>query len=187
MDRIPMQTLQIYRKPDKTPSDKRFKKIEEELREVRIKFPMPVEYRHPEKVIEERKLVENFIEPPRIKGIELQNKLRRIENQLNFWVNDYRNLIDEVRELDRLLPKNRHNLQESEDEAHENVLKIKKILDIKERVLDEYRSICIRHEDCEENSKKLIKKLETDLGESQAKVECLEYDIKRLKKHVETQ
>lgn len=178
-----MQTLQIYRKPDKIPSDARFKKIEEELRQVRVKFPMPVAYRHPEKVNEERK--SEIVEGPKIKSIELQNKLRRIENQLNFWVSEYRDIIDELRELERILPKNHHNLRESEDQARENVQKIIKVEEVRDRVLDEYRNLSIRFEEMDGKTKKQIRKLETELIQSQTIIEDLEFDLKKLKKRVE--
>lgn len=178
-----LQTLQIYRKPDKIPSESRFKKIEEELRQVRIRFPMPVAYKHPERANEDKKL--ELLEGPKIKSIELQNKARRIENQLGLCVNDFRDMIDRFTELDRVLPKNHHELSISEEEAHENVQKIVKFEEIKEKILDEFRNICIRFEESEEKSKKTIRKLETSLAESEAKIESLEYDVKKLKKHME--
>ena len=178
-----LQTLQVYRKPDKIPSESRFKKLEEELRQVRIKFPMPVTFRHPEKANEDNKL--ELVEGPKIKSIELQNKLRRIENHLSMCVNDFRDMIERLRELDRILPKKHHDLNESEEEARENVEKIIKFEEIKEKVMDEYRNICIRFEESDEKSKKHIRKLETSLAESEAKIESLEYDVKKLKKHME--
>jgi hypothetical protein len=178
-----LQTLQIYKKSDKIPSESRFKKLEEELREVRIRFPMPVTVRHPEKAVVGKVL--DIVEGPKIKSIELQNKLRRIENHLSMCVNDFRDMIERVRELDRLLPKNNHNLIESEQEAHENVEKVVKFEEIKEKIMDEYKNICIRFEESDEKSKKLIRKLETSLGESEAKIECLEFELKKMKKHME--
>ncbi|XP_070491092.1 myosin-8-like [Chironomus tepperi] len=178
-----LQTLQVYKKPDKIPSESRFKKLEEELREVRIRFPMPVTFRHPEKAVEGKVL--DIIEGPKIKSIELQNKLRRIENHLSMCVNDFRDMIERVRELDRLLPKNQHSLTASELEAKENVEKVVQFEDIKEKIMDEYKNICIRFEESDEKSKKQIRKLETKLGESEAKIECLEFEVKKLKKHLE--
>jgi hypothetical protein len=181
MDKIPMQTLQIYRKPDVIPSNARFKKIEEELRQVRVRFPMPPNFRHPEKANEKIDLGE----APKIKSIELQNKLRRIENQLNFWVNEYRELIDDLRELDKILPKSQHSLSESDGQTFENVEKIVRIQEMKDKVLEEFRKLSIRHEELEAKNKKQIRKLEEDLCESQAKAECLEFEVKRLKKHAQ--
>lgn len=178
-----LQTLQIYRKSDKLPSESRFKKIEEELRQVRIKFPMPVAYKHPEKANENKKM--DFIEAPKIKSIELQNKMRRLENHLSMCVNDFRDMIDRLRELDRLLPKKHHDLSVSEEEAHEYVEKIVKFEEIKEKVLDEYRNVCIRFEESDDKSKKQIRKLETNLAESEAKIESLEFDVKKLKRQIE--
>jgi hypothetical protein len=176
-----MQTLQIYRKPDVIPSDKRFKKIEEELRQVRVRYPMPVSYRHPEKSNEKIDLGE----APKIKSIELQNKLRRIENQLNFWVNEYRELIDDLRELDKLLPKSQHSLSKSDDEASGFVQKVVRIDEMKEKVVEEYRALAIRYDEHEEKAKKQIRKLQEELDESQAKAENFEYELKRLKKQAE--
>lgn len=178
-----LQTLQVYRKPDKIPSESRFKKLEEELREVRIRFPMPATVRHPEKAVEGKIL--DIVEGPRIKSIELQNKLRRIENHLSMCVNDFRDMIERVRELDRLLPKNQHSLSVSELEAQENVEKVVKFEEIKEKIMNEYKNVCLRFEESDEKSKKLIRKLETSLGESEAKIECLEFEVKKLKKHLE--
>lgn len=101
-----LQTLQIYRKVEKTPSNVQLKKLEGELNDIRRNFPMPVSFRHPERTHEnENKLDEIIINPPKVKSIELQNALIKIENQLSFWVSDYRSLIEELRELDRVLPK----------------------------------------------------------------------------------
>lgn len=179
-----LQTLQVYRKVEKTPSDIRIKRLEAELEQIRRNHPMPITYRHPERAKEcENKLDEEIINPPRVKGIELQNALIKIENQLGFWVNDYRNLIDELRELDRMLPKSHHDLIESEDQARENVEKIKKIEAIKEKLMDDFKTICIRLEDSEEKSKQKIRKLETEAWEYQSKIESLEFEVKRLKRH----
>lgn len=96
---------------------------------------MPITYRHPERAKEIENILDEEIHPPKIKSIDLQNALIKIENQLDFWVNDYRNLIAELRELDRLLPKSHHDVQVSENEARENVEKIKKIDEIKDRLM----------------------------------------------------
>lgn len=178
-----LQTLQIYKKSDKIPSENRFKKIEEELRQVRIKFPMPVAFKHPERANEDKTL--ELIEGPKIKSIELQNKLRRLESHLSLCVNDCRDMIDRLCELDRILPKNHHELSVSEEEAQEYVHKIVKFEEIKEKVLDEYRNICMRYEENDEKSKKQIRKLETNLAENEAKIESLEYDIKTMKRHMD--
>lgn len=180
-----LQTLQIYRKVEKTPSSLRMKRLEEELEQIRINFPMPVSYRHPERTNEsENKLDEKLINPPRVKSIELQNALMKIETQLNFWVGDYRNLIEELRELDRLLPKSHHDVDESEQQARENVEKIIKIEDIKERLMEDFKTICIRLEENEERSRRKIKKLELENSANVAKIENLEYDVKRLRRQI---
>ncbi|KAG5672257.1 hypothetical protein PVAND_002398 [Polypedilum vanderplanki] len=179
MDKIPMQTLQIYRKSNVISSDVRFKKIEEELRQVRIKYPMPPAIRHPEKASEKIDLGE----PPKIKSIELQNKLRRIENQLNFWVSEYRGLIEDLLQVEKLLPKSNHSLNESDELALDNVHKIVKIEEMREKILDEYKNLSIRFEELSDKTKKQIRKLEDELSDSQAKAECLEFEVKKLKKH----
>lgn len=178
-----LQTLQIYRRVDKTPSNVRLKRLEDELRDVRINFPMPITYRHPERKEIENKLEEEILTPPRVKGIELQNALIKIENQLDFWVNDYRDLIDKVRELDRLLPKCNHDIEESENQARENVEKIIKVETIKEKLMSDFKSVCIRLEEIEEKSKQKIRKLEIETAGNEAKIESLEWEVKRLKKH----
>lgn len=182
-----LQTLQIYRKIEKTPSNLRLKRLENELEQIRRNHPMPVTYRHPERANEsENKLDEEIISPKRVKSIELQNTLIKIENELNFWVNDYRNLIDELRELDKVLPKTHHHsdaIQESEDQARQNVEKIKKIEDIKEKLMSDFKSVCFQLEEGEEKSKQKIRKLESEAAANEAKIECLEFDVKRLKKH----
>lgn len=179
-----LQTLQIYRKVEKIPSNLKLKRLEVELEQIRRNHPMPITYRHPERAKEcENKLEEEIINPPRVKGIELQNALIKIENQLDFWVNDYRNLIDELRELDRLLPKSHHDVQASEDEARENVEKIRKILSIKEKLMNDFKAVCIRLEEIEEKSKVKIRKLEDEAVENMAKIESLEWEVKRLKRH----
>jgi chromosome segregation ATPase len=179
-----LQTLQIYRKVEKTPSDLRLKRLEAELEQIRRNHPMPITYRHPERAKEsENKLDEEIINPPRVKGIELQNALIKIENQLDFWVNDYRNLIDDLRELDRMLPKSHHDVNESEEQARENVEKIKKIEAIKDKLMGDFKAICIRLEEGEEKSKQKIRKLEIEAAGNEAKIESLEFEVKRLKRH----
>lgn len=183
-----LQTLQIYRKVEKTPSNVQLKKLEGELNDIRRNFPMPVSFRHPERTHEnENKLDEIIINPPKVKSIELQNALIKIENQLSFWVSDYRSLIEELRELDRVLPKNFHDADESENQARENVEKIMKIEDIKERLMEDFKKICIRLEEGEEKARRKIKKLEMEASTNEAKIENLEFDLKRLKRHIANQ
>lgn len=180
-----LQTLQIYKKVEKTPSNVQLKRLEAELEQIRRNFPMPVSIRHPERAKEnENKLDEIIINPPKVKSIELQNALIKIENQLNFWVNDYRNLIEEVRELDRQLPKSHHDVDVSEKQARENVEKIIKIEDIKERLMEDFKVICIRLEEGEEKSRRQVKKLQLEVAANEAKIENLEFDLKRLKRHI---
>lgn len=182
-----LQTLQIYRKAEKIPANMRVKKLEAELEQIRRNHPMPITYRHPERAKEnENKLDEEIMNPPRVKGIELQNALIKIENQLDFWVNDYRNLIDNLRELDRMLPKSHHDLGESEDQARENVEKIKKVEAIKDKLMSDFKVICIRLEEGEEKSKQKIRKLEMEAVANEAKIESLEFEVKRLKRHAAT-
>jgi CO dehydrogenase/acetyl-CoA synthase alpha subunit len=189
MDKIPLQTLQVYRKIEKIPANAKLKRLESELCEIRRNFPMPVAYRHPERFVSDdgTKILnsDEYHDPPRVTSIELQNKVAKIENQLASWVNDYRNMIDNVRELEHLLPKTHYDLSESESEAREDVEKIAKIEEIKERVVEEFNNLCIRCEECEAKSKRKIRRLEMDLAGSQAKVENLEYDLRRLRKHME--
>lgn len=180
-----LQTLQIYRKVEKTPSNVQLKKLEVELEQIRRDFPVPTSIRHPERIQEDKnKLDEIIINPPKVRSIELQNALIKIENQLNFWVSDYRNLIEELRELDRLLPKSHHDLQESEDQAREDVDKIVKIDNIRDKLMEDFKNICIRMEEGEEKSKRKIRKLELENAANVAKIENLEYDLKRLKRHI---
>lgn len=179
-----LQTLQIYRKVEKTPSNQQLKKLEGELEKIRRNFPMPVSYRHPERIHENEIKLDEIINPPKVKSIELQNALIKIENQLSFWVSDYRNLIEVLRELDRVMPKCHHDIVESENEAKENIEKIIKIEGIKERLMEDFKNICIRLEEGEEKSRRKIKKLELEAATNEAKIENLEFDLKRLKRHI---
>lgn len=179
-----LQTLQIYRKIEKTASNLQLKKLEGELEQIRRNYPMPVSYRHPERAHENENKLDVIINPAKVKSIELQNALTKIENQLSFWVSDYRNLIEVLRELDRVTPKCNHDVDESENQARENVEKIVKIEGIKERLMEDFKNICIRLEEGEEKSRRKIKKLEMEAATNEAKIENLEYDLKRLKRHI---
>jgi hypothetical protein len=180
MDKIPMQTLQVYKKPDRISSDKRFKKIEEDLRDIRVRFPMPASYRYPEQDVMEKKALKKLLEPKKIKSIELQNKLRIVESQLNICVNVYRDALSDICELTRQLPRRNHDINESDEMAQENVMKIARIEDIKQRLTEEFENFFIRHEENDERQKNLIRKLEKELGETQAIITDLEYELNRM-------
>jgi chromosome segregation ATPase len=166
---MPMQTLQIYRKKEKIPLDVQVRRVINDLNDFKRSHSFTPS--HAEKLPEE---------PPRIRTIELQNVATNLERELNFWVKDYRSMIDEIREFDRILPKTEHELAESDQKALENVHKIIKVETIRDHLLEEYKNICILHEDSDEQSRKKIRQLETDLAEAQTRMESLEYALRRL-------
>lgn len=177
-----MQTLQIYKREEKIPTDVRIRRMLNTCETVRRTYLLPKALKG--YVSPEDKKKEEPLEPPTVKSIEFQNTLMKLEKKLAFWANDYRNLIDELRELERLQPKNKHELEESDRKAKENVQKIIKIETIREEFLKEFSSLCIRYEETESSAKKRIKQLESDLAKAQGKVENLEYDLeKRRNKH----
>ncbi|CRK86352.1 CLUMA_CG000094, isoform A [Clunio marinus] len=180
MEKLPLQTLQIYKKIERVPADMQIKKIAIELENIRKKFPMPLKEKSSNDG--DRGANEIYFDPPRVRNINLQNLMIRLESELTFWVADYRQLMDEIRELDRILPKTEHELQESDDKAQENVEKIIKIENIKDDLLEEFKKICISFEENETTSRRKIKKLETELAISQARIDCLEYELAKEKK-----
>lgn len=174
-----MQTLQVYRKVEKIPSVVQIKKLINELDSMKKSYTLSAPVR--EKKDPEKIEPEDPFEGPKIKSIDLQNTLTRLEKKLAFWVNEYRSFIDELRELDRILPKTEHELEESDAKAQENVDKIIRVEEIKELVLSEFTNVCLLYEESEEKSKRRIRRLQTELAGTQAKVENLEYDLKRLR------
>ena len=106
----------------------------------------------------------------------------QIENQLKFWVTDYRCLVQNVIKLDEMLPKTDHDAQKSEDQAQENVEKIRKVEDIKEKVIKNFKDLCLKLEDVEENSKRKIENLELEMEEMARENNKLQTELRRLKR-----
>jgi chromosome segregation ATPase len=169
---MPMQTLQVYRKVEKIPLPVQVHRVINELATIRREHSFT-----PTKV---EKLPE---EAPRVRTIELQNLGTRLERELTFWVKDYRSMIDEIREFDRIIPKTEHEVEESDAKAAENVQKIIRVEEIKDNLLAEFREVCIRYEDTEERSRRRIRHLETELAEAQAKIDTMEYNMRRLERN----
>lgn len=167
-----LQTLQIYRKIEKIPADVQIRKMLKEVQSIKIAYP-----RHAKSKNEDE-----LADPPRIKSIELQNTLTKMEKELAFWVNDYRHMIDELREFDRILPKTEHELEESDAKAQENADKIIKVESIKDKMLQLYKDMCIRYEETDEASRRRIRKLEVELYETQMKNEEMEYRLNKIKR-----
>jgi chromosome segregation ATPase len=175
-----LQTLQIYRKVERVPADVQIRKMLKEVQSIKIAYP-----RHEKKRREGEinpKVEDELADPPRIKTIELQNTLTKMEKELAFWVNDYRTMIDERRELDRTIPRTEHELEESDQKAQENVDKIIKIESIKDKMLQQYKDMCIRYEETDETSRRQIRKLENELYETRMKNEEMEYRLNKMKK-----
>lgn len=180
MDRMPMQTLQIYRKKEIIPSGIRIKKMMDECEKVRLTYTLTPELKGKTEPEEKKKIVDQF-EPPRVRTIEFQNTLMALEKKLVFWTNDYRSMIDQLRELERLQPKCDHEVEESDQQAQDNVDKIITVEEIKDELLSEFSNLCIRHEIVEEKSRRQIKRLESNLAGALTKIENMEYDLKKLK------
>ena len=166
-----MQTLQVYKKVEKPSAELRVKRMLEEIDVIKKEHVWPGH----EKVqpIEEEK---------RIKSIEFQNTLIRMEKVFASWVIDYRRLIDEIREYDRIIPKNDHQSDESDRKAQENVQKIIRVEKIKDDCLADLKEFFMRFEDTTAESKSKIRKLEIELVDNQRRVEDLEFQVKRLQK-----
>ena len=176
-----LQTLQIYRKVEKIPSDLRIKRMLEEVQAIKISYPRHEKKKHDDEL---KPKVENELsEPHRIKSIELQNIVTKMERELSFWVNDYREMIDEIREFDRLVPKTEHESEESDLKCQENVEKIIKVEGIKDKMLQIYKDLCFRFEDTEETSRRKIRQLESELYETQMKNDEIEYRLNKISKH----
>lgn len=168
---MPMQTLQIYRKVEKIPAEVQIRRMTLKLEEIKKDHPaLPC--------------VPPIIptDEPQVKSIEWQNTLTNMEKELVYWIKDYRKLIDEFYELDRTLPKTKHELKESDDTAQENVDKIIKVEEIKDQILFEFKEVCLRYEESNDKSRKRIRQLESQLIGTQAKVENLEFRLKRREK-----
>jgi hypothetical protein len=176
-----LQTLQIYRKVEKIPSDVRIKKMLDEVQSIKFTYPRH-ELKHHENEVKP-KVDDDVMNPPRIKNIELQNTYRKMEREMAFWVNDYREMIDVIREFDRMMPKTEHELEESDNKAQENVDKIIKVEGIRDRMLQIYKDMCIRFEDTDTASRQRIRKLENELYETQMKNEEMEYRLNRINKY----
>lgn len=167
-----MQTLQIYRRVEKIPSDVQIKRMTREIETVKKSFPAhlpPIK----------RESVNEPVEEIEVKSIEWQNTLTDIDKILSHWIKDYREMIDVICEYDRIMPKDEHDLQESDEKAQENVDKIKKVIEIKEEIVGKFKDICIRYEDDDIRSRRRIRQLESQLIGTQAKVENLDYQLER--------
>lgn len=176
MDQMKLQTLQIYKKVEKIPVDVRIKRMSKELESIRLGHP--VSYFKFEHDNVERALQE----PPHVKSIEFQDILTKIEKELSGWIMDYREMIQKQTEIDRTIPKDHHELKESDDKAKENVDKIIKVLEIKDRLLDDFRSLCIRYEDDNTKLRRNVRQLQSQLVGSQSRIENLEYALQRAEK-----
>lgn len=183
MDKMPMQTLQIYKKVVKVPTVVQIRRIMNECESVRMTYLLPKSMKPNAKPAEpEEKKIDDPTEPPRVRSIEFQNTLTRLEKKLAFWINEYRSMIDEKREFERLRPTTEHDLEESDQQAKENVDKIITVEEIKEELLLEFSNMCIRYEEVEKTSRRKIKKLESELAGAKAKIENLEYDMEKFRK-----
>lgn len=171
MDSMKMQTLQIYKRVEKIPLDEQIKRIRNELNVIRKEHPTSMFLQLPPPEI--------LKEVPTVKTIEFQNILTRLEKELSFWVNDYRTLIDELREADRIQPKTEHDEIESDEKAQENVDKIIKVENIKEQLLNEFNDLCIQFEENDSKLRRRNRQLETLLMGAQSKIENLEYELTR--------
>lgn len=165
-----LQTLQIYKKVEKPSAQTRVRRMFNELEDIRKN------YIH---VLDKVPVIEREIQ---VKNIGFQNTMIKLEKEMKFWVNDYRELIDEVRELERKLPKNDHQNEESDRKAQANVQKIITIEAIRDQCLEELRTIFLQHEDMEATSKKTIRRLENELWEKQMRLDELEFQVKRLQR-----
>ena len=176
MDKIPMQTLQIYKVKEKIPVEHHIKKIFNELESIKINFP-----RRNRRPISDPKARQ--IEEPKVKNIELQNTISNIENDLSGWIQDYRDLIETLCELDRILPKTEHILRESDEQAETLKNKIIKVEDIKEQTVTKFKYICLQHEENDLKLKRQIKQLNSQVLGLQSEIENLEYQLKRKDAH----
>lgn len=179
-----MQTLQIYKKVEKIPTVVQIRRIMNECESVRMNYLLPKSMKPNAKPVEpeEKKIEDPLADPPRVRGIEFQNTLTRLEKKLSFWISEYRNMIDELRELERLRPTSEHDLEESDQQAQQNVDKIIRVEEIKEELLSEFSNMCIRYEEDEKTSRRKIKRLESELAGTKARVENLEYDLEKFRK-----
>lgn len=186
MDRMPMQTLQIYKKVEKIPTVVQIRRMMNECESVRMNYLLPKSMKPNAKPVEPEEIkVADPMEPPRVRSIEFQNTLMALDKKLAFWVNEYRNMIDEIREYERLRPSTEHDIDESDQQAQDNVDKIITVEEIKEEILSEFSNMCLRYEEVERNSRRKIKRLETELTGTKARVENLEYDLEKLRKRLQ--
>lgn len=175
MDKMPLQTLQIYRKVEKIPAEVQIRRMTIKLEEIKKDHPA---------LPSAAPIIPT--DEPQVKSIEWQNQLSSMEKELQYWITDYRNLIGELYDLDWSIPKTKHDLTESDEKAKENVNKIIKVEDIKEQILNQFKEICLRCEESEDKSRRRIRQLESQLIGTQAKVENLEYRLKRKEKDLST-
>lgn len=169
-----LQTLQVYKKVDKPSAQTRVRRMFNELEDIKKN------YIH---VLDKVPAIEREIQ---VKNIGFQNTMIRLEKEMKFWVNDYRELIDEVRELERKLPKNDHQSEESDRKAQENVQKIITVESIRDQCLAELKTIFLQHEESETTSRRTIRRLENELWENQMRLDELEFQVKRLSKRRES-
>lgn len=174
-----LQTLQVYKRVEKVPADERIKWITEGLKTVKKVHHTAEVTRAPFEHVEGE--IE-AMEAPRLKFISHQNILINIDKLLTKWERDYRELIDEVRELDRRLIKNDHDLERSDKEAKRNVAKVRRIEKVKEIVIEEFKDLCLEKEDIEELAKLKIHTLESELHEANKKIDELQYSLTKLMK-----
>lgn len=174
-----LQTLQVYKRVEKVPASERIKRITEGLKVVKkvhhtaevVRAP----YEHEVSEVE-------ALEVPQLKFIQHQNILINIEKLLTKWERDYRELIDDLRELDRRLIKNDHDIERSDREAKRNVGKVRRIEKVKEIIIEEFKDLCLEKEDIEDLSKLKIQSLENELYEANKKIDELQYTVTKLMK-----
>jgi hypothetical protein len=176
-----LQTLQIYKKKEIIPANVRIKRMTNELHEIKMEHLLATTLK--KRSAPKEKKPDELIDPPTVKSIDYQNRLTEMEKELREWISDYRDLLDQIREFNRITPKTEHELEKSDQEALENVEKIIKVEELKEKLLAEFETMCIRHETIEEKSRRRIKRLEFELAGKQARIENLEYDLLRFKKN----
>lgn len=174
-----LQTLQVYKRVERVPAEERIKRITEGLKTVKKVHQTAEVVRAP---FEHETGEIEAMEAPRLKFISHQNVLINIEKLLTKWERDYRELIDENRELDRRLIKTDHDVERSDKEARRNVGKVRRIEKVKEIIIEEFKDLCLEKEDIEELSRLKIQTLESELYEANKKIDELQYAVTKLMK-----
>lgn len=146
MDAIPLQTLKNIKKE---PVEELINNLSVQVTAIHRNFKPTVRTRRVEYEPDENVDFDTQFEKELIKiegsvdSIYLKETLPKIAEELNVWVQEYKNVLQEVSKLNETERKDKIILKESEAKILENLHRIGKVENIKNSLLTEVKKLCL--------------------------------------------